>query len=285
MSNASKTCLVVGGRGYLGGELISYLQKAGWRAISASRRSKEPGDIAYSLGGEFPPGALEGIDAIVHCAYDFAPSTWNEIEEKNVQGTKRLLDQVTRAGIKNIITISSISAFPGCKSLYGKAKLLTEEATLAVSGVALRPGLIYGGSDQGMYGKLEAQVNRGKPIPLLTGSSCTQFLVNVEDLCRVIEAILSGKVPKPTEVWTVANPEPWPLRQLLLAIAGDRKISFIPVPWQPVWLALRTAEILGLKLAFKSDSVRSIIYQNKSPDLHHVPAAGIELRSFRSHAD
>jgi nucleoside-diphosphate-sugar epimerase len=281
MNTAPKTCLVVGGRGYLGSELIRYLQGAGWLAISASRRSRETGDIPYSLGDDFPPGALNGIDALVHCAYDFAPSSWDQIYQKNVLGTERLLDQATRSGIKNILTISSISAFPGCRSLYGKSKLRIEKATLAAGGVVLRPGLIYGGQNQGMFGRLVNQVNRGKPIPLLAGSPCTQFLVHVEELCRVIESILSRKVSRPTEVWTVAHPAPWPLRTLLTAIAGDRRISFIPVPWQPVWLALRVAELIGLKMTFKSDSVRSIVYQNTSPDLHHVTDAGFELRTFR----
>ena len=281
MNPTSKTCLVTGGRGYLGSEVMRYLQNAGWKVFSASRHPKESTDIRYDLGGDLTPGALEGISALVHCAYDFGPTRWDEIHQKNVVGTQRLLDQAKSAGIDNIITISSISAFDGCRSLYGKAKLEIEKATLAAGGIALRPGLIYGGSDQGMYGRLVAQVNRGKPIPLLSGSSCTQFLVNVEDLCGLIEGLLSGTVSRPASPFVVAHPEPWPLRKLLTAIAGNRKLRLIPIPWQFVWLGLRTLESVGLKMNFKSDSVRSIVYQNQHPDFSEVRRLGVNLRAFQ----
>ncbi len=142
----------------MGRELAHFLQGAGWRIICTSRNPRESGQIPYTLGGDFPPDALTGVDAIVHCAYDFGPTSWSDIHRKNVAGTQRLLDQAAQAGIKTFITISSISAFPQCQSLYGKAKLLIEAATLEAGGMVLRPGLIYGGSNQGMFGRLSASV-------------------------------------------------------------------------------------------------------------------------------
>jgi nucleoside-diphosphate-sugar epimerase len=282
MTASSKTVLIVGGLGFLGRELAHFLQGTGWRIICTSRNPRESGQILYALGGDFPQGALAGVDAIVHCAYDFGPTSWPDIHQKNVVGTQRLLDQATQAGIKTFITVSSISAFPQCHSLYGKAKLLIEAATLAAGGMVLRPGLIYGGSNRGMFGRLSASVKRARPVPLLVGSSCTQFLVHVDDLNRIIELLLSNEIPRPASVWTVAHSKPWPLRHLLLAMAGNRKVHFIPVPWQAVWLALRAVESLGIRMAFKSDSVRSIVYQNPAPDLSQVAAAGIKLREYHS---
>jgi nucleoside-diphosphate-sugar epimerase len=275
-----KTCVITGGRGYLGSELMAYLQQAGWRTICASREAG-PNTISYSLGGDWPPGSLEGVSVLVHCAYDFGPSDWATIYEKNVLGTRRLLDQARQAGIENIVTISSISAFPGCRSLYGKAKLLIEEETLAAGGVALRPGLIYGGSNEGMYGRLAKQARKKSVIPLLSGSACTQFLVHIEDLCGVIAATLSGQVSRSNPVLTVAHSEPWPLRRLLAALAGDRKVYFLHVPWQAIWVALRLAEMAGVRLAFKSDSVRSIVYQNPRPDLSWLTASKLPVRAFQ----
>jgi nucleoside-diphosphate-sugar epimerase len=180
------------------------------------------------------------------------------------------------------VTISSISAFPGCKSLYGKAKLEIEKETLAAGGVVLRPGLVYGGTNRGMYGRLAKQVNAGRPVPLLVGSPCAQYLIHVEDLCRAIEAVVSSKVSAPTEIWTVAHSRPWPLRELLQAIAAGEKtkIRFIPVPWQCVWLGLRCLESIGLKLGFKSDGVRSLAHQNPKPELGQAERAGLAVRDF-----
>lgn len=285
MIPSSPTCVITGAHGYLGSELKDYLRRAGWRVVSASRQSRDKTDIAYSLGQELPAEAFRGVHALVHCAYDFGPTSWSEICRVNVSGTQHLLEQAARAEIRNILTISSISAFPGCRSLYGKAKLLIEEATLAAGGVVLRPGLIYGGSNRGMFGRLVAQVTNGRPIPLLTGSPCTQYLVLVKDLARIIEAILSNRIPKPKTEWIVAHSQPWPLRDLLQAIAGPRRLYFVPVPWRLIWLVLRTAEIIGLRLSFKSDSVISIVYQNPEPDLDSVLTCGLQISDFKPDCD
>jgi len=281
-----KTCLITGAGGYLGSELSLHLRKSGWRVIGTSRNPDNKNAIPFRLDGDLPSDALQGIDALVHCAYDFVPGSWDEIHRSNVLGTRNLLRAAKTAGVKTIVTISSISAFPGCRSLYGKAKLEMEKDTLAVEGIALRPGLIYGGSNRGMYGRLAGQVKAGRPIPLLVGSPCIQYLIHVQDLCGVIEAILSTHVPSPNEIWTVAHPRPWPLRKLLEKIADIEgvKIRFIPVPWQFVWFALKCLESIGLKFGFKSDSVRSLAYQNPKPELGQPERAGLGIRDFNSPA-
>ena len=281
MNLSDKKCLVIGGSGYLGTELANYLRAAGWRVVLTSRSSQRKGEISYSLGGDLDEAAFDGVTALVHCAYDFGPSSWNEIYRNNVLGTKRLLEQTTRAGIKNIITISSISAFPDCSSYYGKAKLLIEAATREAGGIVLRPGLIYGGANRGMYGKLQRQVQGDRLIPLIAASDCNQFLVHSEDLCRLIDAILSGKIPKPRFLWTVAHSEAWPLKRLLLALAGPRRVRFLPVPWQVVWFGLRSLEVFGLRFAFKSDSVWSLAHQNPKPDFEPIITCGLPIRPFK----
>jgi nucleoside-diphosphate-sugar epimerase len=184
-----------------------------------------------------------------------------------VEGSKRVLEQARKAAVKTVLTVSSISAYPGSRSNYGQAKLEIEKAALAQGGLVVRPGLIWGGRNLGMHGKLLQQASRGKPVPLLTGSACIQHLVHVEDLCRIIEGLLSGRIPNPEQPVVIAHPKPWPLRDLLTAMAPAKKLTFIPVPWWFVWLAIKTAETLGLKPGFKSDGVISLVYQDKNPDL------------------
>lgn len=282
MSDCPRTCLITGGSGYLGSELAGFLRNSGWRVIAASRHPQVEDSAVFSLGEEVPHDMFQGVDALIHCAYDFAPCNWKAIYQRNVIGTRQLLQQAKAAGVF-IITVSSISAFPACKSYYGKAKLLIEEATFAVGGVVLRPGLIYGGSNRGIYGRLMKQVDGKKIIPLLTGSSCTLHLTHVEDLANVIKGWLNGTWCAQASPWVVAHPEPWPLKKLLQAMAASKgkRLLFVPVPWPPVWLGLRSLEALGLPMQFKSDNLISIVNQDLHLDFHAVLNCGIPLRPFR----
>lgn len=274
-----RSCLITGAHGYLGSALRAYLVDAGWHVMAATRRPRGKDEIAYTLGDESAPEALSQVRALVHCAYDFQPISWSEIHRINVLGTCRLIEQARWAGIGTIVTISSISAYPGCRSLYGRAKLLMEEATLAAGGIVLRPGLIHGGTNRGMFGRLAAQVAGKRPVPLLAGHPCTQHLIPMGDLASLIDAILSRRV-SPKGPWTVAHPRPWPLRDLLQAMAGKRRVRFIPVPWQLVWLALRCAEAGGLRPAFKSDSLLSLVHQNPQPDFLPFLTSGQPIHDF-----
>jgi nucleoside-diphosphate-sugar epimerase len=282
MSERILTCLITGGSGYLGSELAAYFRKQGWRVIAASRHPKGNETAAFNLGDEVSPELFRGVDVLIHGAYDFAPRKWDEIYQRNVVGSEKLLKQANAAGVF-IITISSISAFPACKSFYGKAKLLMEEATLVVGGIALRPGLIYGGSNQGIFGRLMKQVEGNTLIPLLSGSSCTLHLTHVEDLARVIEGCVQGTCPRHDAPWVVAHPEPWPLKKLLQAMAAARgkKLVFIPVPWPLVLFALRFFEALGLPRDFKSDNLISIVNQDPQLDFRAVSECGIPMRPFQ----
>jgi len=279
---SSRTCLVTGGSGYLGAELAVFLRNSGWRVIQASRHPRGADSVAYSLGEEISSDLFQGVTALVHGAYDFEPRRWDAIYQRNVIGTRQLLQRAKDAGVL-IITISSISAFPGCKSFYGKAKLLMEEATQALGGVVLRPGLIYGGSNQGIYGRLLKQVEGKTFVPLLSGNPCTLHLTHVEDLAKVIKGWLNGAWPAQALPWVVAHPEPWPMKKLLRAMAAakGRKLRFIPAPWPLVWIALKFFEQIGRPLDFKSDNLISIVNQNPHLDFSAVTTCGMPIRPFQ----
>jgi len=277
--NNPRRCLITGGSGYLGSELANHLRRADWVVVATSRSPRGREVIAFTLGEAIPSENLRGFDALVHCAYDFSEEGRGEIHRRNVEGTRLLLDQARAAGIAKVVTISSISAFEGCASVYGKAKLEIERATLERGGVVLRPGLIHGGAGRGMFGRLRDQSAKGL-VPLLVGNPCTQFLVHVGDLAQVVQGWIEGRWKNEGVPWTVANPEPWPLRRLLRAMAAAemRRVLFLPVPWRMAWLAVRCAERLGIRTSFTSDSVVSIVNQNPHPDFRPVLGSGVVMR-------
>ena len=277
-------CAITGAGGYVGGCLKDYFAARGWDVLELTRQPK-PGAraVAFQLGADVSPSLFAGVTALVHCAYDFKPLRREEIQAVNVAGARKVLRAAQAAGIGKIVCISSISAYDGCRSLYGRAKLDIEKIALDQGALVIRPGLVYGSGPGGMFGRLVGQVRQSPVIPLIGGGAQIQFLVHHEDLSAFIEKFTTGKIPSGRPLLTAAHAQPWPFKQLLLEIARglDKTARFVPLPWRLVWAGLKSAETCGLRLNFRSDSLISLMHQNPSPDFSPNAAAGLVCRSFQ----
>jgi nucleoside-diphosphate-sugar epimerase len=276
-------CAITGTGGFVGGCLKDYFVRHGWEILELARRPK-PGTraVAFQLGAEISPPSLAGVTALVHCAYDFKPLRREEIHAVNVEGTRKILSAARAAGIGKIVCLSSISAYDGCQSLYGRAKLEIEKIALDQGALVIRPGLVYGGGPGGMFGRLVGQVRQSSVLPIFGDGSQIQFLVHNEDLAAFIEHCAAGQTAAVPRLLTAANEQPWRFRQLLLEIARGlgKKIRFIPLPWRLVWAGLKSAETCGLRLNFRSDSLVSLMHQNPNPDFSPNAQAGLVCRPF-----
>ncbi len=276
-------CTITGTGGYIGGCLKNYFAARGWEILELTRRPR-PGAraVAFQLGAEIPPPALAGVNALVHCAYDFQPLRPEEIRAVNVDGTQKLFQAARAAGVGRIVCLSSISAYDGCRSLYGRAKLEIEKIALDSGAQVIRPGLVYGSQPAGMFGRLVAQIRKSSLIPLVGDGSQIQFLVHHEDLAAFIEKSAAGKIERAPRILTAAHEQPWQFKQLLLEIARglDKPVKFVPLPWWLVWAGLKSAETCGLRLNFRSDSVVSLMHQDPKPDFSPNAAAGLICRPF-----
>jgi len=283
-ANTKPLCAITGTGGYVGGCLKDYFLRNGWNILELTRQPK-PGTkgIAFQLGADVSSQTLAGVKVLVHCAYDFKPLRWGEIHKINVTGARKLFQAAHEAGIGKIIAISSISAYDGCRSLYGHAKLEIEKLALDSGALVVRPGLVYGSGPGGMFGKLAAQVRKSSVIPMIGDGSQIQFLVHQEDLSGFIERYAIGETKMTPGILTAAHEQPWPFKQLLLQIARalDKQPKFIPLPWRLVWAGLKSAELCGVRLNFRSDSVVSLMHQNPAPDFSANAQAGLTCRPFQ----
>ncbi len=258
----------------------------GWEVRSWSRRAGEgPDDVIFTLGKDVDPVLFDSVDALIHCAYDFGPREWNQIRDVNVSGTQKLFEAAKRARVRSIVFISSLSAFPGCRSLYGKAKLEIEKSAYLSGVLIVRPGLVYGDSAGGVFGKLVEQVKRSRFVPTLLGGRQTQFLIHQDDLATFVIGYLTGQI-RANECGgpiCAANEHGWQLKEIMVQIAGavGKQIFFVPVPWQLAWLALKGLEIAGWKNSFRSDNLIGLVYQNPHPSFRELRTLGFECRPFQ----
>lgn len=286
MTRSDLGCVAVtGASGFVGGMLVERFARDGMWVTRFSRAGR--GDaVALNLGQDVDPGVFSerSIDALVHCAYDFRPVTWAEIQRVNVDGSRKLLAAAHAGGVERIVVLSSISAFAGCRSLYGRAKLEIEAAGAEVGAAIVRPGLVYVDAGQkagGMFGSLTRSA-RAPVVPLIGGGTQCQHLIHIDDLYRLVAGLASGEFAPPPHPIVAASPRCWRMRDLVAALAQrqGRKPRFFPVPWPAVWLGLKAAELTGLRLGYRSDSVVSIVNQDPHPDFSALARLGIPVREF-----
>jgi nucleoside-diphosphate-sugar epimerase len=268
--------------------MAAYLRRLGHRVVALTRRpDAADGDTArFSLeeGGDF--SRLRGIDTVIHCAYDFRARTWAEIEARNVGGSVRLFDAAVDAGVRRIIQISSMAAFPGCRSMYGRAKLTIEREAAARGGSVIRPGLVFGPDPGGVTRGLVLAATRLPIVPIPAGGDQRLFLTHDEDLCRLVTVIAeSGSLDTSAPILAAAA-RPWTLREIIDTIARARGRSpvFLGIPWRALWGGLKAGELLHLPMPFRSDSLVSLVTQDPNPSFESLARLGVGFRDFTADA-
>ena len=277
---------ITGARGFVGSMLARRFLEAGWAVTRLSHSASDGDTVPFRFGDEVSPDVFRSrnIAALVHCAYDFKPVARAEIERVNVNGSRKLLEAAAAGGVQRIAVMSTISAFEGCRSRYGQAKLEIEAAALAAGALIVRSGLVWADGPPvggGMFGSL-ARSARAGIVPLVGGGRYPQYLIHVQDLWELLRRFCAGEIQNPGKPVTAAASKPWAMRDLLAELARRQggHPRFVSVPWQPVWAGLRLAEIAHVPVPYRSDSVVSLIYQDRNPDFASLRALGIAARDF-----
>lgn len=207
--------LVTGATGFLGSHVAEQLAARGDRVRALVRRSskvdhleKLGAELAYANleKGEGLDSALEGVDAIVHCAGVVKALDEGGFHEVNEGGTKHLVEAARRVTtpLKRFVYISSHEAWgpaaPGVMptedmearpiTMYGRSKLAGEKHVLAAKAdfpvTVLRPTGIYGPRDTEIL-QLFAIANRGL-MPLINSRSSRFTMVYGPDCASAVLA-------------------------------------------------------------------------------------------------
>ena len=252
---------ITGARGFVGGHLTGQLRAEGHEVVA----------LVCRLESEAMPEMPEGLDALIHAAYDFSAQ-----DDRNVTGSIRIFDAARNAGVNRLVFISSLSSFEGCKSRYGASKLLVERHVADVGGCSVRLGFVCDDSGRGLSGSLK-KLAALPIVPLPGGGDQNLFTIRAEDLGTAFLEILRECR---NDVVNLAHPEPVSLARMMRAFAKqpERRGLFLPFPWRLLWAPLRVAEALGIRLPFRSDSLVSLMNQNPSPEF----TLRIALRAFDS---
>ncbi len=270
----SKRCLITGGAGFLGINLIRYLLNKGWDVTSldvAEFTFSEVKDRIRICKGDvrdkdFVMRAMKDIDVVVHAAAALPLESRQDILSTEVDGTRNVMDAAFQCKIERVVHISSTAVYgiPDHHPLlegdrlegvgpYGQAKIMAEEVCreyrdkgLCVS--VLRPKTFVGPDRLGVFALLYEWAYEGKNFPLLGSGKNKYQLLDVEDLCQAIYLASTVEKSCVNDTFNIGAKEYTTLAndfQAVLDCAGYRK-KIIPLPAWPVIVALKVLEKLRL---------------------------------------
>jgi len=267
--------LITGGSGFLGINLVRHLLRRAVGALTvldiADFDYPDVRDRVRFVRGDIRRRntvalSMEGIDVVVHTAAALPLYSPEEIYSTEVDGTRVLLEEVSRRGIGRFIHISSTAVYgiphhhPICEhdkldgvGPYGKAKILAEEVCheYRQKGICLpilRPKSFVGPERLGVFALLYDWAKDGRGFPLIGSGRNRYQLLDVEDLCEAIHICMTKEPVVVNDTFNIGAAQFGTMRedyQAVLDHAGfDRKI--VGLPKGPAILVLKILESLKL---------------------------------------
>ncbi|WP_053851738.1 NAD(P)-dependent oxidoreductase [Streptomyces sp. NRRL B-24085] len=249
--------VLTGATGFVGGAVLDRLLRdradgrdlevrALVRGVPADRR-EQPGvrwrraDLADPASVE---GAASGADVLVHLAAR-VDGTEQECERTNVGGTRAVVEEARRAGVRRIVHLSTAAVYgpgphrgipvdgvtPAPVSAASRTRLAAERIAREAGAVVLRPGLVLGAGDRWVVPGLRELLRR---VPARwDGGRGRLSLVAVEDLARLVTSLATAPDAVPSGTFHAGHPVPVRSGDLMARLA---ELDVLPpvtaeLPW------------------------------------------------------
>lgn len=272
--------LVTGAAGFVGTAVTAALGPDQPVRLMAHRRPLTALPTAQVVRADLTDQAqlaecCDGIDVLVHLASASGRDP-GRCQAVNVTGTANLLAGAARAGVREVIYVSTAavhghgphrnlteSATPAPVSAASRSKRRAEEAVRAAGGIVFRPFFTYGDGDRWFVPTVLRWLRTG--VWLDAGRAC-QSVVAVEDLGAVVAAAARRPGAFAGSPFHVCEPRPVRTRDLLLALARLYRLPppRFSVPAGVTLKALRLGrlrrlerrlELLGVEHTYSSERV------------------------------
>lgn len=277
--------LITGGTGFVGAWTAKATQDAGHDVrflvrnpdrlktsaaeIGADISDHVVGDIA---DGDTTRAALEGCDAVIHCAAMVStdPNRADEMLHTNLEGARNILGGAARAGIDPIVHVSSFTALfrpdldvlhadlpvVGGSDGYGRSKAAVEAYArgLQDGGAPVNityPGMVLGPPAGDQFGEAAEGVEAAVKMRSVPGRSAAWIVIDVRDLAALHVALLEpGRGPRRY----MAGGRRVPVSELasMIGNAAGQTVVALPVPDVALRSAGRLLDVVGPYLPFET---------------------------------
>lgn len=273
-----QTVLVTGGAGFLGINLLRYLASQGYGLVSldiADFTYPDMRDKVKVIRGdirdkETVARAMDGVDFVVHTAAALPLYTPRDIYTTDVEGSRNVFEQALQHGVQRVVHISSTAVYgiPDHHPLvetdrldgvgaYGQAKIQAEMIALeyrakGLTTTIIRPKSFVGPERLGVFALLYDWAIDGHNFPVLGNGRNRYQLLDVEDLCVIIERCLTlpAAVNDTFNIGAASYSTVREEYQAVLDAAGHGK-KVVPLPAAPAIWALRGLEALHISPLYR----------------------------------
>ncbi len=247
-----QSLLITGAGGYLGRRLLERVDASKYRSIHClvRRDLAVPSGITLIRGDLLDPEsytkALDGCRTVLHMAAVTGKSTRQEYFQGNTEATRMLLEQAQRAGVANILYVSSIAAaFPDQSHYhYAQSKAAAEEIVRR-SGLRftiVRPTMIIGKGAPVLDGLAKLA---GAPFIPVFGSGAVRVQpVFVDDAAKWLLSLIDSDVFD-GKVLGLGGPDVLTIEDLLIRIRRvlhNKEPRLLHIPTGPLLPVLAVLE-------------------------------------------
>lgn len=221
---------ITGGTGFVGRHVAERLRARGDEVVVLSRRTgfdlAQPDAAAVAR-------ALQGCDALVHCAginREIGAQTYDAV---HIEGTRRLVAAAREAGVGHVSILSFLRARPDGPTAYHRSKWAAEELARS-SGIpftVLKAGVIHGRGDH-MLDHLSRAFHTFPAFGLVGMHDRSVRPVAVDDVARILVAAATGDARLRDATLTVLGPQAMTLGTAVRRVAAvvGRRPRYVRLP-------------------------------------------------------
>ncbi|HWU14139.1 MAG TPA: complex I NDUFA9 subunit family protein [Caulobacter sp.] len=268
---------VFGGSGFVGGQVVRALAKAGHRVRVAVRnpnlayRMRMLGDVgqievvqANIRNTPSVARAVDGAEAVVNLVGVLWENGRQKFQTLHVMGAKTVAEQAKAAGAKRLVQVSALGADVNSSSKYQRTKAEGEAAVRAVfpGAVVIRPSVVFGAEDK-FFNKFGQMAALFPALPLIGGGETKFQPVYVGDVAAVVAKAVSSPAAEGL-TYELGGPVVYSfkaLMELILRETGRNRV-LTPIPFFAAGLIGKVGDLSPINPPLTSDQVETLKTDN-----------------------